>query len=185
MIDEDTLKTAVDSMILSASGWRGVFASDGDEESVSEQISEAHRLVCAAAAFTFAGYLSNKSEKPVVLLGTDTRPTGNVIVKTMIPALLDCGCDVRYAGVIAAPEIMAWARTFANAPCAGFIYISASHNPIGHNGIKFGLTDGGVLAPEEMEKLIGKFKEFFTNAKSNQKFRREEQEGIKNCICRK
>ncbi|MBQ3837231.1 MAG: phosphoglucomutase, partial [Treponema sp.] len=45
-----------------------------------------------------------------------------------------------YLGVAAAPEIMAFARGYD-----AFIYISASHNPIGHNGIKFGLDDGGVL----------------------------------------
>jgi phosphoglucomutase len=67
---------------------------------------------------------------------------------------------VLYAGFVAAPEIMAWAhsrKTAAGEP-AGFIYISASHNPIGHNGLKFGLTDGGVLPASEMEKLISLFR---------------------------
>jgi phosphoglucomutase len=82
---------------------------------------------------------------------------------------------VHYAGITAAPEIMAWARSInedknsyhlagsgkLKARTAGFIYISASHNPIGHNGLKFGLTDGGVLAPEEALKLIAQFRAFF------------------------
>jgi phosphoglucomutase len=57
---------------------------------------------------------------------------------------------------------MAWARkSGVSSGNAGFIYISASHNPIGHNGIKFGLTDGGVLAAEEAAKLIANFRQFF------------------------
>jgi phosphoglucomutase len=146
-------------MILSASGWRGIF-SDG-EESKSEKISKAHNIICAAAAFVFAEYLNSCCDPcaPVVLLGADTRPTGKAIADAMIPILMACGCEVRYAGITAAPEIMAWARSL-NGAKTGFIYISASHNPIGHNGIKFGLTDGGVLHAEEAAKLIDAFHKF-------------------------
>ena len=38
------------------------------------------------------------------------------------------------------------------------MYISASHNPIGHNGIKFGLDSGGVLDGEQSAQLIALFK---------------------------
>jgi phosphoglucomutase len=49
----------------------------------------------------------------------------------------------------------------SDAPTSGaFCYISASHNPIGHNGLKFGLDDGGVLEGNEAIKLIGAFKEY-------------------------
>ena len=116
----------------------------------------------------FAEYLrSDAVRSPLVLLGADTRPTGRAIAEAMIPVLLACGCDVSYAGVTAAPEIMAWVRSTgavirAVDDCAcGFIYISASHNPIGHNGLKFGLTDGGVLAAEGTAKLIENFRAFF------------------------
>jgi phosphoglucomutase len=146
-------------MILSASGWRGVFAASGDEEDGTEDIKEAHRFISAAAAFVFAGCLQKNA---LVLVGSDTRPTGKAIIEAVIPILVACGCVVRYAGILAAPEIMAWARKFCvSAGKAGFIYISASHNPIGHNGIKFGLTDGGVLAAEEAAKLITAFRQFF------------------------
>ena len=39
----------------------------------------------------------------------------------------------------------------------GFMYISASHNPVGHNGIKFGLSSGGVLNGTENAKLVKEF----------------------------
>ncbi|MDR1837363.1 MAG: phosphatidylglycerol lysyltransferase [Treponema sp.] len=164
----EDINSALDKMILSASGWRGIFATSdlqddcGNEESAIPQIDEAHFIISAAAAMVFAEYLmvSNVAiRNPMVLIGCDTRPTGKAIIDAMIPVLLACGCDVHYAGVTAAPEIMAWARS-KSASSAGFIYISASHNPIGHNGVKFGLTDGGVLPAEEMVKLISNFRLF-------------------------
>jgi phosphoglucomutase len=156
---KDEVNRVLDKMILSASGWRGIFALNCDEESAEKEISAAHKIISGAAAFIFAEYLQKSQNNPLVLIGMDTRPTGRAIIETMIPVLLAADCNVRFSGFIAAPEIMAWARNAANA--AGFIYISASHNPVGHNGIKFGLTDGGVLAAEEANKLIANFRSFF------------------------
>ena len=173
------IHTALDKMILSASGWRGVFAADGDEESKAVEITQAHRIIAGAAAFVFAEYLGagTLSARPQILLGVDTRPTGQAIIDAIIPVLLAAGCDILYAGVCPSPEIMAWARSerktsmiFAETADSvipiGFIYVSASHNPIGHNGIKFGLADGGVLAAEEAVELIDNFR-LFLNSNEN------------------
>jgi phosphoglucomutase len=158
---EGELDRALEGLILSASGWRGVFASGGDEECREPDISPAFRLIAAAATRCFAAWLGagcpgepwprcrddlfrTAGEGRLILVGTDTRPTGPAIAGAVISALLNAGCRVSYAGVLAAPEIMAWARSLSGR-AGGFIYISASHNPIGHNGLKFGLTDGGVL----------------------------------------
>jgi len=166
MVSKDEINAALDSMILSASGWRGIFAVDGKEESSTDQISDAHRIIAAAAAFVFADYLAGRgdnSSSPVVLVGCDTRPTGKAIASAMIPVLLARGCKVRFASFTAAPEIMAWARSMDGElenlrRATGFIYVSASHNPIGHNGLKFGLDDGGVLAGKETALLISNFR---------------------------
>jgi phosphoglucomutase len=212
--DRELLQKALDAMILSASGWRGIFSTDGDEESGTGEISAAHRLIAAGAGMVFAAYLrgdaavlrpegggrpaavdnprdgstgSATDRTPLVLVGRDTRPTGERIAGILVSALLASGCRVRYAGITAAPEIMAWARSLGgslddshggsrtaslgenaagtdqinsaarDAP-RGFVYISASHNPIGHNGLKFGLTDGGVLPGPEAAKLTEAFR---------------------------
>jgi phosphoglucomutase len=162
MISKNELNTAIDKLILSASGWRGIFAPCGEEEGTAGHINETHRIICASAAYTFAEYLQRGGSSPnknIVLLGCDTRPTGKSIINAMIPVLLSAGFDVRYTGFIAAPEIMAWARNMET-EARGFIYITASHNPIGYNGIKFGLTDGGVLTAEEAVVLIANFRSF-------------------------
>jgi len=146
-------------MILSHSGWRGVFAVSGDEEDGTAGIGAGHKVIAAGAAAAFAGYLRKQApgvSRPTVLIGSDTRPTGKAIADVMIPALLASGCGVRYAGFVAAPEIMAWAR--ACGAGHGFVYISASHNPIGHNGLKFGLDDGGVLQMEDATRLAESFR---------------------------
>jgi phosphoglucomutase len=154
----------LDKMVLSASGWRGVFAADGDEESVSKEIPDGLRVVAAAAAWVFADYLEG-AEGRCVLVGTDTRPTGSAVAAVVIRMLLAKGCAVRFPGIVAAPEIMAAARRRENSagggpvPASGFIYISASHNPVGHNGIKFGLTDGGVLSAGAATELAGALRE--------------------------
>ena len=148
-------------MILSASGWRGIFAENGDEESPEPGISEAHRIIAGAAALVFSNYLSKVNPGiGAVIVGRDTRPTGEAIADAVIRALISEGRIVLYTGVSAAPEIMAFARTAGaeKLPVKGFIYISASHNPIGHNGIKFGQTDGGVLQGTETAQLVSAFR---------------------------
>jgi len=161
MISKEDIQPVLDKMIISASGWRGVFAADGADEGITGKISSVHSIIIGAAALIFAEYLQKSKKNTTILVGFDTRPTGPAIAASIIPVLLSSGCNVRYAGIIAAPEIMAWARS-KNEPevGCGFIYVSASHNPIGHNGLKFGLTDGGVLSAEEAAVLIDNFRLF-------------------------
>ncbi|QSI02931.1 phosphoglucomutase [Treponema ruminis] len=136
-------------MITSASGWRKVFAISGDENDNTSQISENDSILSGIAAEVFADYIIEKKASPVVILGQDTRPTGRAICQAMLKVLVAKNIRVNYPGIIAAPEIMAYGKS-----ASGFIYISASHNPIGHNGIKFGLDDGGVLNGTENAKLV-------------------------------
>ena len=136
-------------MITSASGWRKVFALSGNEEDKTQEISENDRILAGICALVFADYISEKAKNPVIIVGRDTRPTGKAICEAMLKILAEKNVRVKYPGIIAAPEIMAYGKT-----ASGFIYISASHNPIGHNGIKFGLNDGGVLNGTENAKLV-------------------------------
>ncbi|MDR2402778.1 MAG: phosphatidylglycerol lysyltransferase [Spirochaetaceae bacterium] len=168
MHDEALLDRALEGMILSPSGWRGIFAADGGEESRSPEVDDAHRIILAAGASVFAEYLKDicGSASPALIIGMDTRPTGQAIADILIRVFLAEGCEPRFASVTAAPEIMAYAASFgsgekpsAGGSPAGFVFISASHNPIGHNGLKFGLTDGGVLPGSEASVLIEAFRD--------------------------
>jgi len=149
------IKEAFDKMILTASGWRSIFSADGDGESSRKDILPAHKVIVVAAAKVFSDFLSGIDG--VILVGRDTRPTGEAIVDAVIRSLISAGRELKYAGIIAAPEIMALAR---KTKTSGFVYISASHNPIGHNGIKFGLSDGGVLKADKNVLLVSALKTF-------------------------
>lgn len=140
------------NMITSASGWRKVFAESGDENDTTSEIGENNRILALLAADTFADYILSKKSAPAVVVGIDTRPTGPAIADAMVRILMARKIAVTYAGIICAPEIMAFSRT-----ADAFVYISASHNPVGHNGIKFGLNDGGVLNAHENAKLVDGF----------------------------
>lgn len=141
-------------MILSASGWRKVFALSNDEQDKSPEISENDKKISVIAASIFADYIKKVSnqEAPVIAVGNDTRPTGPAIADAMLHALVKKGCIIQYCSVISAPEIMAFSKKID-----GFIYISASHNPVGHNGIKFGTNEGGVLNGTENALLVKEF----------------------------
>ena len=107
-------------MILSASGWRKVFAASGDEQDKSPEITETDRSIAVIAADVFFDYISKISgqSSPVIALGIDARPTGPAIADAMIYALVKKGAILQYSAVTSAPEIMAFAKKLD-----GFIYI--------------------------------------------------------------
>ena len=142
------------NMILSASGWRKVFAISGQEQDRTTLIGEENIAISIFSAIVFADYVKKQTgkENPVVILGMDARPTGPAIAEACIKAFAAKNINVKFTGITAAPEIMAYSRM-----ADGFMYISASHNPIGHNGIKFGLNSGGVLNGTENAKLTAEF----------------------------
>jgi phosphoglucomutase len=154
------------NMILSASGWRKVFAKSGDGQDATPEIGAENTALCVIAAQVFAAYMRETvhSDTPVIVCGMDARPTGPAVSSAVIRTLLAEKAVVRCTGITAAPEIMAYARKFD-----GFIYISASHNPVGHNGIKFGLNDGGVLNAQENAKLVSRFLEKCADPQAMQK----------------
>lgn len=181
------IREALETMILSPSGWRGVFAASGNEEDAGSEINPAMGIIAAAGAIVFGGEVSPPATAlrasasplsgggtntancapatpPTILVGTDTRPTGATVADIMIRAFLASGCQVSFTGVSAAPEIMAYSKALN----AAFAYISASHNPIGHNGIKFGVN-GGVLAGPEAEQLIAALKNYLADENAAEK----------------
>ncbi|MDX9702147.1 MAG: hypothetical protein RBU23_03780 [Candidatus Auribacterota bacterium] len=155
----------LETTIFSVSGWRRICAADGDEESTTPEINILSKILFAGAARIFAQMLREKYaiSAPVVALALDARHTGPKIGLVIIRALLAYGCKVRYSYIASAPEAMAYTKTTDDV--YGFIYVSASHNPVGHNGIKYGLGDGAVLGKQAAQPLIDQFKECFFDAK--------------------
>ncbi|HHU88734.1 MAG: phosphoglucomutase [Sphaerochaetaceae bacterium] len=153
---------ASNTMLKGASGWRKVFALGGDEESFSSEIRGADAYLVALATEAF--YWAQRPHR--VVLGIDTRPTGPIIGDIVARRLLSLGVEVKHLFIVAAPEIMAYASD------NHFIYISASHNPIGHNGFKFGYN-GGVLSGGESDKILTHFNHLLKRPKSVEKLKEE------------
>lgn len=161
--EKKDLEKALKPLILSASGWRKVFAATGGDESDSPDLKETDRILVAAMARVYSRFLKEKckSEKPEIFLGMDSRPTGPLMADIMLRVFMDEGLGVRPLFIVSAPEIMAAAGQ--DPQVDGFAYISASHNPLGHNGVKFGLSEGGVIGGEDARNLIQKYRDFLND----------------------
>lgn len=94
----------------------------------------------------------NSDAKPRILVGRDTRISGDMLEAALIAGICSTGADVLLAGVIPTPAIAYLTRIY-KASCG--IVISASHNPVEDNGIKFFGPDGYKL-PDEVEAKIEK-----------------------------
>lgn len=97
-----------------------------------------------------AGYVLSKDKKGKVIVGQDTRLSGELLKAALVSGLMSIGLDVEVAGVIPTPGIAYLTRT--GEYLAGVV-ISASHNPFEHNGIKFFSADGYKL-PDRVEGQI-------------------------------
>lgn len=183
------IDTALKPLILSASGWRKVFAAHSPEhavarwarpgsaeDSLSPVVAEADIVLAAAMAKTFGEFVLSRAAqaaqaalRPAILLGMDSRPTGPALADAFARTLIAMGIEVRHLFVVAAPEIMAYAGYAASLPeghperVDAFAYISASHNPPGHNGVKFGHGSGGVLPGALALPLIARFRELIAS----------------------
>lgn len=101
------------------------------------------------------GYLFTKDvENPKVLIGRDPRISGDMLEAALISGLLSVGIEVMRLGVISTPGVAY--LTKANSAALGIV-ISASHNPVEDNGIKFFGPDGFKLTIDQerqIEKLL-------------------------------
>jgi phosphoglucosamine mutase len=106
----------------------------------------------AAAAQVFKDKIT-APEKPLIIIGRDTRLSGDGIARALSAALTRGGIDVWDVGVIPTPGV---AYLCIKYPVAAGIVISASHNPWQDNGIKF-FSHKGAKLPDSQEELIEKY----------------------------
>ena len=86
-----------------------------------------------------AAFVLTKNKKGKVLVGRDTRLSGDLVESALIAGFMSLGLDVDVAGVIPTPGVAYLTRT-GDYLCG--VSISASHNPFEYNGIKFFSSDG-------------------------------------------
>jgi phosphoglucosamine mutase len=96
----------------------------------------------------------NTKVKKRVLIGKDTRVSGYMFESALEAGLIAAGVNVDMLGPMPTPAIAYLTRAFR---ASAGIVISASHNPVGDNGIKFFSADGFKLDDNielEIEALI-------------------------------
>ena len=131
----ETIMDIVRTLKTGISGVRGVVG-----DSLTPQL-----LIGFAQAF--GTYVKGGS----VIIGRDTRPSGEMVQKAVIGGLLGTGCSVVDVGIAPVPTVqMAVRDTLAD----GGVVITASHNPQQWNALKFVRGDGVILHPHQMEELL-------------------------------
>ena len=122
-------------LIRSISGVRGLVKTDLLPETCAAYAAAAHTMF----------------PDGVIMIGRDSRPSGEHLSDAMVEILLNYGRDVISLGIVPTPTVQFMVeRTDA---IAGVV-ITASHNPIEWNGLKFIRSDGTFFRPDECDSLF-------------------------------
>jgi len=126
----------VSTLMVSISGIRGEIGSTLTPAIIVKYIA------------AFAKYLNGGK----VILGRDSRVSGPFVNDIVKGVLVSSGCKVIEIGIVPTPTVQ---LEIEHHQAAGGIAITASHNPIQWNGLKFMGSDGRFLNPEEAGKVYG------------------------------
>lgn len=129
-----------------------LFGTDGVRGVANKELNTSLAYkIGRAGAYVLAGECKHK---PVIIIGKDTRLSGDMLEAALISGICSVGADVIRAGVIPTPGVAYLTRLY-NADAG--VVISASHNSYEFNGIKFFNNQGYKLpdtVEDEIEKII-------------------------------
>lgn len=137
---------------------RKLFGTDGVRGLANVELSP---LLALKLGTTAAHVIIEHKQNRSVLVGRDPRISGDILESALVAGICSQGVDAILAGVIPTPGV-AYLTTRSKQVAAGAV-ISASHNPVKDNGIKFFGPDGYKLPDEveaEMESLLDDFDTF-------------------------
>ena len=99
----------------------------------------------------YARALSEMFPEGVIMAGRDSRPSGEMIINEMIREFNRIGRTVIDCGIVPTPTIQFMVK---NTEAIGGFIVTASHNPIEWNGLKFVREDSTFFHPKECEDLF-------------------------------
>ena len=126
---------------------RKLFGTDGVRGLANVELTP---LMALQLGTTAAHVLIENKQKTKVLIGRDPRISGDILESALVAGICSQGVDAVVAGVIPTPGV---AYLTATTSAAAGAVISASHNPVKDNGIKFFGADGYKL-DDDMEASI-------------------------------
>ncbi len=94
--------------------------------------------------------LTEGTHKPRILVGKDTRISGDMLEASLVAGILSVGAEAVILGVVPTPAVAYLTRQY-NADAG--VVISASHNPLEYNGIKFFDSKGYKLSDELEDRI--------------------------------
>ncbi len=104
----------------------------------------------------------------VIMAGRDSRPSGDMILHAMTEELVGLGRTVIQCGVVPTPTVQFMVH---NTEAVGGFIVTASHNPVEWNGIKFLRPDSTFFHPEECQDL-------FNTVDQNVELKKSKEAGI-------
>jgi phosphoglucosamine mutase len=125
-----------------------LFGTDGVRGVANDELTPLLAMQLGQAG-AFVLTKENK-HKPTIMVGCDTRISGDMLANALMAGICSVGANAVYVGVIPTPAVAYLTRKYK--VDAGVV-ISASHNPVEFNGIKFFDGDGYKL-PDELEDEI-------------------------------
>jgi len=130
-----------------------VFGTDGVRGLANREVTAELALdlsVAAARVITDRGDYDRERERPLAVVGRDPRISGQILEHAVVAGLASAGVDVLRLRVVPTPGV-AYLTDALDADLG--VVISASHNPMPDNGIKF-LARGGHKLDDAVEAQI-------------------------------
>jgi len=126
------------------------FGTDGVRGQANVDLTPEVALALGRALVTV---LHEEGEKrPSILVGRDPRWSGDMLEAAMIAGITSAGGDAISVGVLPTPGV---AYLTARSTAGAGVMLSASHNPVGDNGIKFFGPDGFKLTDDDEARIAG------------------------------
>ena len=130
-----------------------LFGTDGVRGLANRDLTAELAVDLSIAAAHILGELGAfKGHRPKAIVGQDSRASGEFLEAAVVAGLASAGVDVYRVGVLPTPAI---AYLTADMGADLGVMISASHNPMPDNGIKFFAKGGGKL-DDALEAAIEK-----------------------------
>ena len=132
-----------DTLMISVSGMRGHVGTDLTPELVTRHAAALGAWVRTAEAPQLAG--RRREGRPAVVLGRDARTSGPMFARAAAAGLQSVGVDVIELGVVPTPTVQ---LAVEHHQAGAGLILTASHNPIEWNALKFVGPDGIFLDAE-------------------------------------
>ncbi len=127
-----------------------IFGTDGVRGVANRELTPELALKLGFAGGRYLLNQNKQNSRGKVLIGRDTRLSGDMLESALVAGLTAAGLDVYLGGIIPTPAVAYLTR---RGDFCGGVMISASHNPIADNGIKFFNQDGNKLTDDQEDHV--------------------------------